>query len=211
MSDKFRNKYRIPSARYPHHDYDGGAYFVTICTTGMEHYFGKISDGEMNYTAIGLFAVEQIEKTTQLRKGEAEIPVFVVMPNHIHLIVFIDPPRRDAPSASLKDIDQTEKHTGNAFDAIQKYPQIMGDEHSGDAFDASLRVHGNKFGPQKRNLSAIIRGFKSAVKSYANQHNIPFSWQPRYHDRIIRNQNEMNRMAEYIENNIIHWKLDEYC
>ena len=55
---------------------------------------------EMKYTEIGWYAVTQIEKTAKIREDEAEIPVFVVMPNHIHLIVFIDEPRRDASNAS---------------------------------------------------------------------------------------------------------------
>lgn len=39
---------------------------------------------------------------------------------------------------------------------------------------------------------------------------IPFAWQPRYHDRIVRNQNEMNRIAEYIEHNPLVWESDCY-
>lgn len=188
MSDKFQNKYRIPSARAPFHDYDGGAYFVTVCTARMEHFFGEISGSEMKYTKIGMYAVEQIEKTAQLRGNETEIPVFAVMPNHIHLIVFINEPRRDALSAS-----QNKKHV------------------SSDTCDASLRVDvGNKFGPQKNNLASVIRGIKSAVKSYANKNNIPFAWQTRYYDRIIRDHHKMNRIAEYIENNVINWELDKY-
>ena len=100
MSDKFQQKYRIPSARATFHNYDGGAYFVTICTEEMKHFFGEISNMEMKYTEIGWYAVTQIEKTAKIREDEAEIPVFVVMPNHIHLIVFIDEPRRDASNAS---------------------------------------------------------------------------------------------------------------
>ena len=55
----------------------------------MEHFFGKISDGEMKYSEIGLFAVEQIANITS-HYPYAEIPLYVVMPNHVHLIVFID-------------------------------------------------------------------------------------------------------------------------
>ncbi|WP_303917520.1 hypothetical protein [Draconibacterium sediminis] len=46
MPDKFRNKYRISSARLQNWDYGRhAAYFVTICTQGREHYFGNIVDG----------------------------------------------------------------------------------------------------------------------------------------------------------------------
>ena len=43
MSDKFQDKYRIPSARAEWWDYrNDAAYFVTICAAGREHYFGEI-------------------------------------------------------------------------------------------------------------------------------------------------------------------------
>jgi len=43
MSDKFQDKYRIPSARADWWDYGwNAAYFVTICTAHREHYFGEI-------------------------------------------------------------------------------------------------------------------------------------------------------------------------
>lgn len=42
-SDKFQNKYRIPSARWQSWDYgSNAAYFITICTADREHYFGRI-------------------------------------------------------------------------------------------------------------------------------------------------------------------------
>ena len=234
MSDKFQQKYRIPSARATFHNYDGGAYFVTICTEEMKHFFGEISNMEMKYTEIGWYAVTQIEKTAKIREDEAEIPVFVVMPNHIHLIVFIDEPRRDASNASPITASNASptaasraSHSPNASRASHS-PNAPCASHENtktdasddgdvfdnrDAFDASLRRRGddgNKFGPQKRNLASVVRGIKSAVKSYANQNNIPFAWQSRYHDRIIRDRHEMNRIAEYIENNVINWAMDKY-
>lgn len=64
---------------------------------------------------------------------------------------------------------------------------------------------GNKFGPQSKNLASVIRGFKIGVTKFANENNIPFAWQPRFYDRIIRNTDEMNRIAEYIEGNVARW------
>ena len=59
-------------------------------------------------------------------------------------------------------------------------------------------------------LSRIIGQYKSAVTNYANEHDIPFAWQSRYHDHIVRNQLEMNRIADYIENNPMRWELDRF-
>lgn len=94
-SDLYRNKYRIPSARATWHDYNGGAYFVTICTRDMEHYFGEIVGGEMNMTEIGEY-VQQCIKNIPQHNTYANVPAFVVMPNHVHLIVIIDDENADS-------------------------------------------------------------------------------------------------------------------
>ena len=64
--------------------------------------------------------------------------------------------------------------------------------------------------PKRGSLSVVIRGIKSAVTKYANTNKIRFGWQTRFHDRIVRDQDELNRIAEYIENNPAKWNLDEY-
>ena len=65
-----------------------------------------------------------------------------------------------------------------------------------------------KFGPQTKNLASVVRGFKIGEIKYANNHGISFAWQPRFHDHIIRNQHEMNHIADYINTNVIPWKED---
>ena len=59
-------------------------------------------------------------------------------------------------------------------------------------------------------LSVVIGGMKSSVTNFANQNAIPFAWQPRFHDRIIRTTDEINRVAYYIENNVAQWQCDEF-
>ncbi len=54
MTDKYKNKYRIPSTRLQNWDYgSNGAYFVTVCTQHREHYFGDIAQGVMKLSEIG--------------------------------------------------------------------------------------------------------------------------------------------------------------
>lgn len=50
-------------------------------------------------------------------------------------------------------------------------------------------------------LGAIIKLFKWNITKYAQIHNIPFARQSRYHDHIIRNENEYNNIKRYIQNN----------
>ena len=58
-------------------------------------------------------------------------------------------------------------------------------------------------------LGTVIRGLKARVTRWSNQNGIPFGWQARFYDRIVRNQTELNNIAEYIENNVVNWQLDE--
>lgn len=67
----------------------------------------------------------------------------------------------------------------------------------------------NKFGPQKRNLSSIIRGFKGACTKKIKIINPEFSWQRSFHDRVLRDQQELERVEEYIVNNPLKWSLEK--
>lgn len=85
----FKHTYRVDSWRATWHTYNAGLYFVTICTHQHVQAFGHIDDNRMHYSEIGTYAAEQIETITS-HYPYAEIPLYVVMPNHIHLLVFID-------------------------------------------------------------------------------------------------------------------------
>lgn len=68
----------------------------------------------------------------------------------------------------------------------------------------------NKFGSQSQNLASIIRGFKTGVTKYARKNHINFDWQSRYHDHIIRDNNSLERIRNYIINNPIKWEFDKF-
>lgn len=54
MSDRYKGIYRGQTFRLKNWDYSSiGIYFVTICSHNKEHYFGKIDNGEMQFSAIG--------------------------------------------------------------------------------------------------------------------------------------------------------------
>ncbi|MDD4395932.1 MAG: hypothetical protein PHQ33_08605 [Bacteroidales bacterium] len=187
-TDKFQNKYRIPSARAPWHGYDGGIYFVTICTDCHDnHYFGKImvvnNEPHMHLSEIGKFAHENFANVS-LHYTYAEIPLFVVMPNHIHAIVVIGGDGcigRDV-ARNVSTITTTSIKKNETMAAIS---------------------------PQRGQLSTVIRGLKSAITKYAHSNNFPFAWQARFYDHIIRQQTELNHIAAYIENNVINWANDK--
>ncbi len=75
---------------------------------------------------------------------------------------------------------------------------------------APVRLPQNTFGPQSRNLASIIRGFKGSVTREAREMGISFAWLPRYHDRIIRNEQAYHTISRYIVNNPVNWKKDKF-
>ena len=75
-------------ARVDWHNYNVGTFFVTFSTLGKVHYFGQIVDDAMNYTEVGQKMVEVI-LNIPLHYDDVEILRWVVMPNHVHLIVKI--------------------------------------------------------------------------------------------------------------------------
>ena len=76
------------SPRANWHEYDGGDYFVTICTKNKFHYFGEIKNDEIILTDIGIYLKSQIDNI-QNYYPFAEVLLYTIMPNHIHLIISI--------------------------------------------------------------------------------------------------------------------------
>ncbi|MBQ8720920.1 MAG: hypothetical protein IJY67_02055 [Paludibacteraceae bacterium] len=191
--DRFQNKYRISSARADWHDYDYGIYFVTICTADCRCYFGQIIDSQMRFSNLGQYAVEQFQNV-QLHYSYAEIPLFVVMPNHIHAVVIFNdtPPKNNALTQPCRD----GVHTVSTDVRSNRWKSEVVDERMQKVSDAKGR------------LSVVVGGLKRAITCYANKNAMSFKWQSRFYDRIVRDQDELNRIAEYIENNVINWHLD---
>lgn len=59
-------------------------------------------------------------------------------------------------------------------------------------------------------LSNIVGSFKSAVSKQAHENSFNnFSWQPRFYDRIIRNEKELYNIRKYIEQNPLKWEFEK--
>ena len=191
--DRWQNKYRIESARADWHDYDGGSYFITICTKDREHFFGEIEDGGMVLSDIGKYVDEQFRNITS-HYPYADLPLWTIMPNHVHAIVIISACRDVA-----RNVSPTESICSEGD--VARYVSTNPTDKNEYMAERS---------PKQGSLAAVIRGLKSAVTKYANENEILFAWQPRFHDHIVRDTLEMNRIADYIENNVANWKDDEF-
>ncbi|MBI4771133.1 MAG: transposase, partial [Chloroflexi bacterium] len=77
------------SVRLKGYDYASpGAYFVTLCTWQRECLFGEIVNGEMRSGPLGQIVAVEWARTGVVRPN-VTVDDFVVMPNHVHGILFI--------------------------------------------------------------------------------------------------------------------------
>lgn len=64
-----------------------------------------------------------------------------------------------------------------------------------------------------KSVSSFIAGFKSIttkrINTLRDARGNPV-WQRNYHDRIIRNENELNNIRKYICDNPLNWEKDEF-
>ena len=179
---KFQNKYRSESARAQWWDYGNeGAYFITICTKNREHFFGEIINGIMHLSHLGVLA-DVLWHEIPHHSPNVKLGAFVVMPNHIHGILILNGNVGTLSSSSLSQPPNPE--------TIIKNQQMA------------------NISPQSGTVSAIIRGYKSAITKHANRLGIENGWQPRFHDHIIRNEIEYQRIHNYIVNNPVKWEKD---
>lgn len=163
-------------------DYNAGKFFVTVCTKNRIPFLGEICAGEMHLSQLGEIVDNELAHPN-LHHLEIEIPLYVVMPNHIHAIILI----------STYDIPQA--------DMARHVPTLQRNPNPSLRANAELKRHV----PQ---LSKYMASMKSAVTKYAREFNPDFGWQARYHDHLIRNTEDCNNIANYIVNNPINWKKD---
>ncbi len=171
------------SPRLQGYDYSQeGAYFITICTHNRDHLFGMVANDKMQLNVYGEIVLDEWQKTASQRPN-LDLDSFVVMPNHVHGIVVI---------MGNSDIENRTQHAASL-------PQTL----SNNAIAKPIR---------SGSLSAIMRGFKSAVTKRINEERCTPSapvWQERYHDHIIRNEIQLNKLREYILYNPATWQADK--
>lgn len=132
------------------HDYSGGVYFITICTREKCHYFGRIANGEMLFTSIGEYCQLQLEQA-KMHYPYVEIPLFVVMPNHLHAII------------SIKSTAKTQQAHEPCGPTVRTALSVIvgGLKRSVTMF---ARRHNMEFGWQSRYHDHIIRGIADGNK-----------------------------------------------
>ncbi|MCK5123067.1 MAG: transposase [Candidatus Pacebacteria bacterium] len=194
--NKFKNIYRIKSARKLGYDYaNDGWYFVTICTKNMEQFFGNITDGKMNLSEIGKI-VENYWLEIPKHFPFVELDEFSFMPNHNHGIIGINNFCRDAIYRVSTTRDDDNSFNRANRDAINRV--------------STGGVTGKNNPMGKNGLGEIIRWYKGRCKFEIGKMKCDnFAWQPRFYDRIIRNEKELNKIRKYIFENVLKWEFDK--
>lgn len=177
------------SIRLKNYDYSkSGLYFVTICTENRENLFGEIIGANHDSPVpkiVPKMVLNDVGKIVEnvwqslSNRFPIELDEFQIMPNHVHMIINIVGAHHDAPT--------TIGHDAPVY---------------------KMAIHESPL--QKRSLlSQIIGYFKmnSAKLIHQINSNIPV-WQRNYYEHIIRNENDLNKIREYIKINPQIWDRD---
>ena len=203
------------SRRLKGYDYSSpGAYFVTICTRERECLLddpvvtGIITD--VWHALPGWFPTIVLDE-------------FVVMPNHVHLIVWLQPPddaaeRAGASPAPTRTADDVGATLAVALDTVA-LDTVALDTVALDTVAQNLDRPWVIPDPETVNLTPtlgeVIGAFKSLVftvyldwiQVHDPTRRAKF-WQRNYYDHIIRNERELHAIRRYIRGNPDQWALD---
>ena len=172
---------RRRSIRLIVYDYSGaGAYFVTICAQNLE-------------SLLELPLVRELVKSVWYelpsRFPSVQLDEFVIMPNHVHGIIIMMEPVGAGPRAcpNARQSEMAGQPRGVAATSAQG-PTLGQVVHWFKSFTTAKYRHGVKY------------------KQWA-----PFPgrlWQRNYYERVVRNEEELHRIREYIQTNPVRWALD---
>jgi hypothetical protein len=219
-SEKFRNKYRIASARKPGWDYSSaGFYFITICTEKMQNFFGFIKNGIMCVNTAGTVAHWYWREIVN-HFHHVYLDAFVVMPNHIHFILKIDhgSARNASACAECRAWVEKRKNDGGATSKRPRRDEACLVSTGTTTSPATVRPNPANpspkpgISPKSGSLSAVVGSYKSACTKTIRDlcPNINFGWHPRFHDHVIRDGWALSNIRNYIRANPERWKNDVF-
>ncbi len=166
----------------PRYDYSQpGYYFVTICTKDGTEFFGEIKDEKMNMNEYGEIVFKYWNQIPEYYKNVC-IDKFIIMPNHLHAIIIINDVGRVGTEYYSVPTANTNKLNTDLIDEKPSYGLLS-----------------NIIKSSKRESTICIRKY---LKDY------DFQWQRSFHDHIIRDEDDLARIRQYIKDNSCKWHLD---
>ena len=192
------------SIRLKGYDYSqAGRYFVTICVQNKEHLFGKIINGEMILNDAGKMVAKWCAELSH-KFPDITSEIYVVMPNHFHVIIVNHGAPVPVPVVPVVPVGANLRVCPNESN-----------EHENISGDISGDILGEHVGSP---LRSVIQWFKTmttneyirGVKTLGWQRFDKKLWQRDYWERIIRDEQSYQRIANYIINNPANWKNDKF-
>jgi putative transposase len=168
------------SFRLKGYDYSRpGGYFITRTTYARKHLFGEIIGGEMNLSAVGEIVKKCWEEIPR-HHVNTTMDSYVIMPDHIHGIIIINPPDDTTIAATVGAQNiEPQQH-------INRFQHLVPDS-----------------------ISTIVGQFKAVVTRISRRDgHTEIRWQRNYYETVIQSEDGLYRIRKYIENNVRKWSLD---
>jgi REP element-mobilizing transposase RayT len=183
------------SIRLKEYDYSQtGAYFVTMVTWQREPLFGKVVNGKMMLNHYGEIVLKWWNEIS-VHFQNVETGAFVIMPNHVHGIIFILERRGTVP---------VPKDDGE--NSISQNNNAVGITQGGET--PPLRTFEGT-----RTLGQIVAYFKyqstKEMNMVENTGTVTKFWQRNYYEHVIRNEKDLQNKMNYIEANPLLWDEDD--
>ncbi|MBE9171245.1 transposase [Pleurocapsales cyanobacterium LEGE 06147] len=201
------------SIRLQGYDYtQSGMYFVTICAYQKQCLFGEIINGQMRLNQYGQIVTQTYQWLSQ-RYPYICLDEWIVMPNHFHGVMLItdNPCRggsRTAPTTT--EPTTTEPTTTNPIITNPITTEPTTTEPTTTNPIITEPTSSNDVSKPKP-LGRLIGAFKTVSTKQINiLRNTPGTpvWQRNYYEHIIRSQDALDYIREYIINNPNSWETD---
>ncbi len=173
-------KHHRRTVRLPEYDYrQEGAYFIMLCTYERATLFGEIIGNDMILSDYGHIVLNEWMETAIIRSGVL-LDEFVVMPNHLHAIVFLP------TIAGANSIVGAHCRAPSAEGThVSRTPQSLGSLVAGF----------------KSTVTKQINALRSSPGTPV--------WQRNYHEHVVRDESALQRIRTYIDGNPANWATDD--
>jgi REP element-mobilizing transposase RayT len=148
----------------------------------------------MQLSPVGKIVAEEWEKTAQIR-SYIELDEWVIMPNHLHGIMII----KNQPPPAIVETPRWGISQQGTFQPEETFQP--------KTFQRNVST---KSRLKPKSLGSIIGQIKTACTKRIWEAGFDdFEWQDRFYDHIIRDDESLHYIRQYIINNPLKWELDK--
>lgn len=217
-------KHHRRSIRLQGYDYaQAGAYYITIAAQGRACLFGEVVGEMVQLNAAG----QMIEKwwlELAHKFPAVSLGAHMVMPNHFHGVIIINDVGADlcvGPGASKDKGAHVEDQGAHVGAPLRIGPVVPGNTDVSMDKDARENNQGAHMEDRGAHVGAplpeVVQWFKTmttneyirGVKQLGWAAFDGKLWQRNYYEHVIRNDDDYNRIHNYIENNPANWTIDD--